>query len=72
MTTFDGGADTIVARARADAMVCQAVERLRLLRFCADPAQFETLLWLAIAQGVCLGARLAVADMQLEIGNGNA
>jgi hypothetical protein len=72
MNVFDGGADEIVRRAKDDPMVRESVEMLRAIRCAADAESFERMLWLAVAQGVYLGARIVVELQAEALNHGNA
>ena len=60
--SFNGTMDDFIAAVRRDPALVEIVRDLQTHRYAA-PAKFEALLWLALANSMCIGARDVLREM---------
>lgn len=54
--------EQLVAHAKADERTGALVQRMHTLRYTASPEEFDRLIWLLIAGGMCVGGRLVLEE----------
>ena len=65
MNAFDS-ASAILAFARTDRTLQRMAEEIHQRRYFATREEFDSLLWVTIADAMCTGARLALKELAAE------